>query len=317
MPLQFIQHHLEDAGALRRELEAGLRGDPPAVSPKFLYDALGSRLFDAITALPEYYPTRVEASILAAKGAEIARTAGTGATFIDLGAGNCAKAARLFEQLQPAQYVAVDISVEFLRESLALLSLRYPHLPMVGLGQDFSARLRLPAQVHKDRRLFFYPGSSLGNFSPGAARAFLVSLRRQCEAGGGLLLGLDLVKEKPLLEAAYDDPLGVTAAFNRNLLLRLNALLGSDFRLADWKHLAFYDEAAERVEMHLQARRALSVSLPGGELRFSEGARIHTENSHKYRPEAIGSLLAGAGFGAPAVWTDANRWFALCYSPAA
>jgi dimethylhistidine N-methyltransferase len=299
------------------ELYDGLNARQASISPKFLYDALGSKLFEAICELPEYYPTRTEAGIFARHGAEIARVAGQGATLIDLGAGNCAKAASLFPLLRPSQYVAVDISSEFVSDALARLRQRFPEIEMQALGLDFSNRLDLPASVRAERRLFFYPGSSLGNFTPPEARAFLRRLRRQCGPDGGLLIGIDLAKDKAVLDAAYDDALGVTAAFNLNVLRHVNALLGADFDIRAWRHVGFYNEALGRVEMHLEARGAQRVRWPGGGRDFAAGERIHTENSYKYRQaDAIG-LLEQAGFEASRVWTDPRRWFAVIHAQAA
>ncbi len=299
------------------ELYDGLNARQASISPKFLYDALGSKLFEAICELPEYYPTRTEAGIFARHGAEIARVAGQGATLVDLGAGNCAKAASLFPLLRPRQYVAVDISSEFVSDALARLRQRFPAIDMQALGLDFSNRLDLPASVHAERRLFFYPGSSLGNFTPPEARAFLRRLRRQCGPDGGLLIGIDLAKDKAVLDAAYDDALGVTAAFNLNVLRHVNTLLGADFDIRAWRHVGFYNEALGRVEMHLEARSAQRVCWPGGGRDFAAGERIHTENSYKYRQaDAIG-LLEQAGFEASRVWTDPQRWFAVIHAQAA
>ncbi len=307
---EFLQCFVPDAAAVRDELVQGLAARPARVAPKFFYDVLGSRLFDAITALDEYYPTRTEAAIFAAHAAEMAAACGTGRPLVDLGAGNCAKAAALFPALQPAQYVAVDISVEFLREALGALQQRHPALPMLGLGLDFSAALDLPDAVRPGPRTLFYPGSSIGNFTPDEALAFLRRVRAACE-GGTLLIGVDLVKDKGLLDAAYDDPLGVTAAFNLNLLRHVNALIGSDFDPRRWRHVAFYDEAASRIEMHLEAREAHTVRWPGGERGFAAGERMHTENSCKYRPGDFEALLHDAGFRGLRRWTDARGWFAV------
>jgi dimethylhistidine N-methyltransferase len=296
------------------ELHAGLSAAQPAISPKFLYDALGSKLFEAICELPEYYPTRTEAAIVARHGADIARAVGPGATLIDLGAGNCAKAASLFPLLHPAQYVAVDISYDFLREAIGRLQQRFPHIEMTGLGLDFSQALALPEVVCPSRRVFFYPGSSIGNFTPDEARAFLCRLRAECDAEGGLLIGIDLVKDQAVLDAAYDDALGVTAAFNLNLLRHVNALVQADFDVRQWRHLGFYNAPEQRIEMHLEARTALTVRWRGGERQFAKGATIHTENSYKYRlPQALG-LLEQAGFATVHAWTDPDQWFALIYA---
>jgi L-histidine Nalpha-methyltransferase len=280
------------------------------VAPKFLYDALGSRLFDAITELPEYYPTRTERKIFETHRGEIADWLGRGRTLVDLGAGSCEKAAGWFAALAPSRYVAVDISVDYLRATLGALQQRHPDLPMLGLGLDFSASLRLPDPTGDGERLLFYAGSSIGNFTPAAALDFLRDARREAR-GGGLLIGVDLVKPRAVLEPAYDDPLQVTAAFNRNLLRRLNTLLGSDADVADWDHVAFYDEAQGRIEMHLQARRALVLRWPGGERAFAAGERMHTENSCKYTPDGFAAQLRDAGFTDLRCWTDPQRWFGV------
>ena len=298
------------------ELSASLGADAAWISPKFLYDALGSKLFEAICELPEYYPTRTEAAIFERYGAEIARAAGPDATLIDLGAGNCAKAATLFPLLHPAQYVAIDISVDFLRESLERLQQRFPHIEMTGLGLDFSSRLELPCVVRRERRLFFYPGSSIGNFTPDEARGFLRRVRAECESDGGLLIGVDLVKDSATLDAAYDDALGVTAAFNLNMLRHVNQLIGADFDVRQWAHVGYFNAAEGRVEMHLEAREDLVVRWEGGTRRFARGQRIHTENSYKYRRSGALGLLEQAGFHATQVWTDPGGWFAVIHARA-
>ena len=304
---------------LRRELAAGLLQPQAAVAPKFFYDALGSRLFEAITELPEYYPTRTEAAIFSEHLPAIRQALGTGFTLIDLGCGSCTKAGKLFHAgLLPARYVAVDISVDFLRDSLQNLKRELPAVEMMGLGLDFTDNLQLPEDLPPQKRLFFYPGSSIGNFSPAEARAFLKRLAGQMDATGGLLIGVDLIKDKALLDAAYDDALGVTAAFNRNLLRHVNARLDADFAIADWQHVAFFNETEARVEMHLEARREFGVSWPEGTgraiRRFVAGERIHTENSYKYSPQGFRTLLAEAGFADIRMWTDPRAWFALFFA---
>jgi dimethylhistidine N-methyltransferase len=304
------------SAAALAEISAGLLADHAHVSPKFLYDALGSRLFEAICELPEYYPTRTEAAIFAAHGEAMARAIGLGTTLIDLGAGNCAKAASLFPLLQPAQYVAIDISADFLRESIERLQQRFPDIEMAGLGLDFSSSLALPASVRPDQRLFFYPGSSIGNFTPDEAVAFLRRARSQCGSDGALLIGIDLVKDSDVLDAAYDDAIGVTAAFNLNVLRHLNHLAGADFDVRQWRHRGRFNAAESRIEMHLEARHALTVNWQGGRREFDAGERIHTENSYKYRQSAAVGLLEQAGFQASEVWTDAQGWFAVIHARA-
>lgn len=311
---QFIQRAHQDQSAIRDELIAGLLAAQACTSPKYLYDALGSRLFEAICELPEYYPTRTEAAIFAQYAEQIAQSVGTGRTMIDLGAGNCAKAARLFPMLKPAHYVPVDISVDFLRDAVSSLQERFPEIEMTGLGVDFSAPFDLPEQVSSAQRFFFYPGSSIGNFTPAEACEFLHRLALQCGDDGGMLIGVDLIKDAAVLDAAYDDALGVTAAFNLNLLHHLNHLLEANFDIGQWRHIGFYNAALSRVEMHLEARQATEVRWRGGKRAFAAGERIHTECSYKYTPDSFAALLNQAGFESKRVWTDPRGWFMVCHA---
>jgi dimethylhistidine N-methyltransferase len=316
----FIQTSSKSTDAIRAELGAGLLAPQAHTSPKYLYDDLGSRLFAAICELPEYYPTRTEAAIFESRLDAIAQSVGQGVTLIDLGAGDCAKAARLFPALQPAQYVPIDISVDFLRDAVSRLQQRFPATSMLGLGMDFSETLALPDEVRAERRLFFYPGSSIGNFTPQQALEFLRRLHAACkssgQANGGLLIGVDLVKDTRILDAAYDDALGVTAAFNLNLLRHLNKLLDADFDVRDWRHRGFFNIDESRIEMHLKARRAVTVNWQGNQRRFEEGETIHTENSYKYTQHGFAHLLEQAGFELTGAWTDPNNWFMLCHARA-
>lgn len=302
---------------IQAELAAGLLAPGAHISPKYFYDAMGSILFEAICELPEYYPTRTEADIFTRHMSEMAQVIGTGSTLIDLGAGNCAKAARLFPQLHPQQYVPVDISLDHLHEAVTRLQLRFPHIEMTPLGLDFSAQWVLPDEVRSDKRLFFYPGSSIGNFDHAQALAFLRQLRAACDADGGILIGVDLIKDKAILDAAYDDALGVTAAFNLNCLRHINRILGSDFAVQQWRHLGFFNAELGRIEMHLQALSDVVVTWPGGARQFKQGERIHTENSYKYTVPAFLQLLEQAGFGNARTWSDASNWFAVIYAQAA
>ncbi len=298
----------------RDELLASLADPVPWISPKFLYDRLGSTLFNAICELDEYYPTRTESAIFDRFEAEIGAAVGTGCTLIDLGAGDCVKARRLLPVLVPAQYVAVDISADYLKSALEALRREHPALDVVGVVEDFSGGLSLPGSVRQRRRLYFYPGSSIGNFGPDDARRLLRGLRSQCDSNGGLLIGVDLVKPVDVLEAAYADRLGVTAAFNLNLLRNVNRILGADFDVTDWKHVARFDPGHSRIEMHLEARRDLQVAWQGGGRPFAAGTRIHTENSYKYLPSAFESLLRDGGFEATRMWTDERQWFAVFHA---
>ena len=311
---RFIQlQQLEDR-ALALEAAGGLRAVPAHVSPKFFYDLLGSRLFDAITELEPYYLTRTEAAIHAEHGAAIAaavlRLTGAAPVLVDLGAGNCTKAARLFAALAPRRYVAVDISIEYLRNSMMALQREHAALEMVGIGLDFSSRLELPAELLDGPALVLYPGSSIGNFAPDDAFR-LLRQAREAARGGALLIGVDLLKPAALLEAAYDDDLGVTAAFNLNLLKNLNRLLGADFDVRGWRHVTRFDAPTSRVQMHLQARDAVRVRWRDGERRFASGERIHTENAYKWSVAGFEALLREAGYRDVRCWTDAQGWFGV------
>lgn len=313
---KFIDATRSSSGNTLAEVVAGLRADAPSLAPKYFYDPLGSRLFEAICELPEYYLTRTEAQIFDRFGRDIAKYVGAGSTLIDLGAGNCEKAERLFDLLRPAQYVAIDISAAFLRYRLECLQDKHAALDVVGIAMDFTQRFELPEAVRRERRRFFYPGSSLGNFTPDQATQFLRNVRA---AGGddcAILLGVDLVKDKSTLDAAYDDSLGVTAAFNINILNQVNRLLGSNFDVRDWRHVAFFNPQESRIEMHLEARRDLTVRLPDGPRTFGAGTRIHTENSYKYSEASLQRLLEDAGFARPTLWFDERRAFAVLFSAA-
>ena len=304
---------------IQQQLVAGLLAPHAYTASKYLYDALGSHLFAAICELPEYYPTRTEAAIFEQYGDQIAHAVGHQSTLIDLGAGNCAKAAKLFPVLRPRQYVPIDISVKFLQEAVIGLQRQFPQIEMIPLGMDFSVGLELPASVGCERRQFFYPGSSIGNFTQLES---LVLLRRMHKAavageGGGLLIGIDLIKDKAILDAAYDDALGVTAAFNLNLLNHLNYLLNADFDLADWCHRGLYDHERRRVEVHLEARNDTIVHWQNGGIRhFLQGERIHTGSSYKYTRQDFIDLLQQAGYDQVQTWCDPQEWFMVCHARA-
>ncbi|WP_396430665.1 L-histidine N(alpha)-methyltransferase [Limnohabitans sp.] len=318
---QFIQIYHPHAGHVAQELLQGLMAPQAFTSPKYLYDALGSRLFEAITELPEYDLTRTEARVMQQHSADMASHLPADACWIDLGAGNCEKASHLLGPMAAGRYVAVDISVDFVRAALQDLQHQHPGLPMMGLGIDFSAGLHLPADLALDPaqpRVLFYPGSSIGNFTPDQAVGFLRSLHTACGSArhSGLLIGVDLVKDVAELEAAYDDALGVTAAFNLNLLLHINRLVGSDFAVRDWRHLSRFNAEQSRVEMHLQARQALRVQWPGGGRHFAAGETIHTENACKWTVPGFDTLLRTAGFTAIRTWTDPATRFAVFWASA-
>ena len=311
---RFLQITAPAGSTPAEELAAGLSAPRPSISPKFLYDRLGSALFCALTELPQYYPTRTEAAIFAAHAPQMAQVlhqrVPPGGTLIDLGAGDGAKAASLFGTLGPERYIALDISADFLQSALQDLHRRFAAIEMVGVGLDFATRLALPPGLVQAPATVFYPGSSIGNFAPTDALRLLREAR-EVSQGGALLIGADLVKPLPVLEAAYDDALGLTAAFNLNLLRHANRLLGSDFDLRDWRHVAFFDATESRIEMHLETRRALTVSWPGGERRFAAGERIHTENSYKWTAESFEALLRDAGWHGVRRWVDGQGWFGV------
>jgi dimethylhistidine N-methyltransferase len=311
---RLFEHDSLQAHELRAPLAAGLLAANAAIAPKFFYDPLGSALFAAICELPEYYPTRTEAAIVGQSLAGIAAAIGPDAVLVDLGAGDCTKAARLFDAVRPAQYVALDISSAFVARALEHLQREHPALDLIGVGLDFTQSMWLPEAVRGERRVFLYPGSSIGNFAPAEAVAFLRRVRAWTDPRGGLLLGVDLAKPRAIVEPAYDDALGVTAAFNLNVLNHVNRLLGSDFDVAHWRHVAFLDEDRSRIEMHLEARRALTVRWPGAAREFAAGERIHTEHSYKWRLPEVEAMLLDAGFEPQTTWTDARGWFALVHA---
>ena len=301
------------------ELTRGLMAKAASAAPKFFYNALGSRLFEAITALDEYYPTRTEAGIFQAAAGQIAGAlADQGLDqpcLVDLGAGNCAKARSLMPVIKPRQYVPVDISADFLREAAGQMQNGFPALDIVAVGMDFSAGLALPDAVQPDQRVYFYPGSSLGNFQPAQALEFLQRMADPAQGKArGLLLGIDLVKDPATLEAAYDDALGVTAAFNKNLLRNVNGLLEADFDVRQWRHVALFNAEQSRIEMHLEALSDLTVNWPGHSRDFLAGERIHTESSYKYTVETMGTLLRQAGFRQVRHWSDPKNWFAVFWA---
>ena len=293
-----------------QDLARGLCAPQATFSPKYFYDQLGSKLFTAICELPEYYPTRVEAEILARHARDLALHLPARFTLVDLGAGDCRKAASLMPILQPARYVAVDISESFLSQAVASLAKEQPAIEMHALVRDFTTDWSLPPALADAPTVFFYPGSSIGNFSPDEAREFIARLGRLvAHENTWLMIGVDLIKAPAVLEAAYDDALGVTACFNRNALSNVNAVLGSDFRLADWAHRSVFNEDESRVEMHLVAQRALEVCWPGGKRAFRQGETIHTENAYKYQQSSFEALLDQAGFTTIASVTDEQSRF--------
>jgi L-histidine N-alpha-methyltransferase len=313
---RILERLVRDPAAERAALVAGLAASPAAIPPKYFYDAVGCALFGAICELPEYYPTRTERAIFSEHREAIAGCAGVGKQFVDLGAGDCCKAAAWLPYLAPARYIAVDFAGDEIARSLARIAPEFPEVEMLGIVADFTRGLDLRHDLGRDPVTFFYPGSSIGNFAPGDALAFLRDVHLHCvgHSDSGLLIGVDTKKDKARLDAAYDDAVGVTAAFNRNVLHHVNRLLGSDFRPEAFAHRGFYDAAAGRVEMHLEAMRPQTVRLPGAARTFAAGERIHTENSYKYAPSEFTQMLQDAGFRSVRCWQDARRDFAVFYA---
>jgi len=298
--------------AFGRDLLAAMMERPRGISPKYFYDAVGSQLFDRICELPEYYPTRTELAILSACAGEIAALAGPRAEIVEFGAGSLRKVRLLLEAFEaPARYVPIDISGDHLGEAAAALRTEFPRLDVQPLAADYTQRLALPPPADgTGRRVGFFPGSTIGNFSPAEALEFLQRAADVLQ-GGALVLGADLVKDPHLLHAAYNDSLGVTAAFNLNVLARANRELGTDFALEQYAHYAFYNATQRRIEMHLVSREPQSVRIGGQRFQVEEGETLHTENSYKFTVDGLRALARRAGFRPGPVWTDPQRLFSV------
>lgn len=305
-------HDLHPAPAdMRAEVLEGLGEDPKSIPPKFFYDRRGSELFDAITELPEYYPTRTEIGILERHGGEMAERLGRDALLVELGSGSSRKIRVLLEALEPAVYVPVDISKEHLLASATDLARSFPALEVHATCADYSAPFELPVDDPQRTRVAFFPGSSIGNFDPDDARGFLERVGGVVGTGGKLLIGVDLIKDAVVLNAAYNDEQGVTADFNLNLLRRINRELDADFDLASFRHHAFFNRDENRVEMHLISARDQRVRVGGDTFDVRAEEAIHTENSYKYSIEGFHSLAADAGYGVEQVWTDPREMFSV------
>lgn len=307
------QHPPEAAGSLCEELLAGLCATPKHTSPKFFYDRRGSELFDAICEQPEYYPTRTEEAILRAAAADIAEVVGRDATLIELGSGASRKVRLLLEALQPASYLGVDISRDFLLESTRRLAADYPWLEVHAACADFTRPMACPEGLPGERPVAFFPGSSIGNFTPEEAEGFLSGLATLLPVGGGLLIGVDLIKDKAILDAAYNDAAGVTAAFNLNLLQRLRHEFEAEVEPQAFRHRAFYNEADSRIEMHLVSLCDQAIHVAGERVAFDAGESLHTENSYKYSVAGFHKLAGRAGFEPRAHWIDSDALFCIHY----
>jgi L-histidine Nalpha-methyltransferase len=303
------------ADSFREDVIAGLSLPQKALPPKYFYDANGSRLFEAICRLREYYPTRSELALMRAHIGDIARFAGTrssaAVTLIEYGSGESMKSRLLIEALRPAAYVPVDISEHALRRAAAKLRHLFPRLDILAVHGDFSRPLKIPVAQGRGRRVVYFPGSTIGNLTPEEAHAFLRMTRGQVGPRGAMLVGVDLTKDANVLHAAYNDARGITAAFNMNLLARINRELGGDFNLRRFRHYAFYNAPLGRIEMHLVSLVPQTVNIGNYRFAFGTGESIHTENSYKYSVEGFRALARSAGFQGEQTWLDRRRLFSL------
>jgi dimethylhistidine N-methyltransferase len=309
-------HDLAPAQAASlKEVLRGLLSPQKELPCKLLYDEVGSDLFEQITALDEYYPTRAEMRIMRTAAPEIAARLGTRCLLVEYGSGSSTKTRIVLEHLQePAGYVPIDISREVLQRSAERLSETFPRLRVVPVCADYTAPFELPRLVGKSaRRVAYYPGSTIGNFVPNDARRFLSRIAEVCGPGGGLLIGVDLKKDPLMLHRAYNDALGITAAFNLNVLTRLNRELGANFSVEQFRHYAFYNPVFARVEMHLVSLTDQVVRVGGTSIRFERSESIWTEASYKYNLGDFARLAASAGWRVEQVWTDDRRLFSVQY----
>ncbi len=305
-------HRLDEAtSAFAGDVIGDLSRFPKKLSPKYFYDAKGSELFEQITVLPEYYPTRTELAILRERGDEIARLIPQGAALVEFGAGATTKVRLLLERSSFAAYVPVDISGDFLKAQAEGLRRDFPELGVYPVVADFTAPFALPDAVAAMPKVGFFPGSTLGNFEPQEARAFLWSARKILGRGSQMIIGVDLEKDERTLYNAYNDAAGITARFNLNLLERINRELGGNFDLSGFMHRSIYNSDRHRIEMHLISRKAQSVRLLGHHFSFRPGESIHTENSYKYSFERFAALAQASGWQVKESWTDKGRMFSV------
>jgi dimethylhistidine N-methyltransferase len=302
--------------AFRADVLAGLAAPIPAIPARWLYDRRGSELFEQITELPEYYPTRVERGLLERYSAEVAEIAGRGDAVVEFGSGSSAKTPILLRAVEPSAYVPIDISGDFLRDSAAALQKDFPDLPIYPVEADFTKTVSLPAEVGDSMKLGFFPGSTIGNLVARTAVDLLRAMKDTLGVGAYLLIGMDRLKDAAILIRAYDDAQGVTAAFNLNLLHRINAELGGNIPVDAFRHRAIWNDRMSRIEMHLELVRPVEFSVDGQSFAMQAGATIHTENSHKYGLRDSRLLLRAAGWGLCKEWSDPDDQFALILAEA-
>jgi dimethylhistidine N-methyltransferase len=301
----------EQTSTFARDAVGDLSQQPKRLSPKYFYDATGSELFEAITRLPEYYPTRTELRILRDHGNEIAAIIPKGAALVEFGAGSTTKVRLLLEKCAFGAYVPVDISGDFLNAQASALRNDFPALAVYPVAADFTATFNLPEQIAGMPKVGFFPGSTIGNFEPHEACRFLRSARDILGTGAQMIIGADLEKNERVLHDAYNDASGVTARFNLNMLVRMNRELGGNFDLSAFAHRAIYNRERHRIEMHLISKKAQTVRMLGTSFSFRAGETIHTESSYKYSIERFGALARGAGWTVRESWTDKDRMFSV------
>jgi dimethylhistidine N-methyltransferase len=302
--------------AFREDVLAGLSAPVPAVPARWLYDRRGSELFEQITELPEYYPTRTERALLDAISGEVAAIAGVGDVVVEFGSGSSAKTPVLLRAVEPCAYVPIDISGDFLRSSAAALQRDFPDLAILPVEGDFMQPIALPPEIADATRLGFFPGSTIGNLVARTAVDLLRTMKDTLGVGAYLLIGMDRIKDEDVLLRAYDDSAGVTGAFNLNLLHRINAELNGTIPVDAFRHRAIWNDRMSRIEMHLEALRDVRFTVEGRPFAFAAGSTIHTENSHKYGMRDSRLLLRAAGWGICKEWTDPDDQFAILLAEA-
>jgi L-histidine Nalpha-methyltransferase len=300
----------------RADVLAGLEGPRRAIPARWFYDERGSELFDDITRLPEYYPTRVETALLEESRAHIAACVGAGHAVVEFGAGSATKTPLLLEAVAPSAYVPIDISGDYLRDAAAILQTKFPTVPVYPVEADFTDDFDLPDEIENAPRLGFFPGSTIGNFIPRSGVDMLRHMRGVLGEGAFLLIGFDRIKPLDVLISAYDDAAGVTAAFNLNLLERINRELGGNISVDVFRHRAIWNDTEARIEMHLEALRDVSFAAAGQHFNMLAGETIHTENSHKYDLRSLRMLLRAGGWSPIRDYSDAENWFTLVLAQA-
>jgi len=310
---------LDESGvdtAFREDVLRGLSQEQKAVPARWLYDDAGSQLFEEITQLPEYYPTRAETEILKAQSASFAEQIASGCAVVEFGSGSSVKTPLLLSAIAPAAYVPLDISGDFLRASAEELAVKFPHVPVYPVEADFMREVELPRAVADLPKLGFFPGSTIGNMVARTAVNLLRSMRETLGVGAKLLIGLDLIKDEAVLEAAYDDAAGVTAEFNYNLVRRINRELDGDIDLEKLTHVVRWNDEYARVEMHLVAQSDLTFTVADERFSLAEGESVHTENSHKFNRRTSSMMLLAGGWEPKARWLDSADQFSLILAEA-